>query len=88
MEKTRKLLTANKETDVHIECLMEDIDINRKISREEFEKIIASPIMDLRKTLMMALSRAGISTTQIDSVELVGEATRIPAVQSAIQFVF
>jgi len=40
IEKMRKLLTANKEADVHCEALMEDEDLHRHFLREDFEKLI------------------------------------------------
>jgi len=40
IEKVRKLLTANKEADLHCESLMEDEDLHKVFNREEFEELI------------------------------------------------
>lgn len=37
IEKARKLLSGNKETDIVCEALMEDNDLRRHMTREEFE---------------------------------------------------
>mmetsp|Transcript_18144 Transcript_18144/g.31008 ORF Transcript_18144/g.31008 Transcript_18144/m.31008 type:complete len:96 (+) Transcript_18144:697-984(+) len=41
VEKLRKLLTANKESELNCESLMEDIDFRRKVTREELEMLAA-----------------------------------------------
>lgn len=41
IEKMRKLLTANKEADVHCESLMEDEDLHRHFTRDELEGMMA-----------------------------------------------
>ena len=37
IEKIRKLLTANKEADIIVEALMDDIDFRHNLTRVEFE---------------------------------------------------
>ena len=44
IEKVRKTLSGNKETNLNVECLLEDEDIHAHISREDFEVMIA-PLM-------------------------------------------
>jgi heat shock protein 4 len=78
IEKVRKLLTANKEADVHCEALMEDEDLHRHMTRDELEELMAPFTGRFRKCLEEALEKSGLSNEKIDFVELVGEATRIP----------
>ena len=59
IEKVRKLLTANKEADVHCESLMEDEDLHRQIKREDLEELVAPFITDFRKCLEEALQMSG-----------------------------
>ena len=40
IEKMRKLLTGNKESDINCESLMEDEDYHRTFTREELEELI------------------------------------------------
>jgi len=82
IEKVRKLLTSNKEADVHCEALMEDEDLHRHMSRDELEELIAPFVGRFRKCIEESLAKFTKSTSmgndRIHSVELVGEATRIP----------
>lgn len=41
IEKVRKLLSGNKEADVHCESLMEDEDLHRNIKRDDLEELVA-----------------------------------------------
>lgn len=40
IEKLRKNLTANKEAEIMIECLMDDQDFRKTVTRDEFELLI------------------------------------------------
>ena len=42
IEKVRKLLSGNKESDLNCESLLDDIDFSKTITRDEFEKLISS----------------------------------------------
>jgi len=59
IEKVRKLLTANKEADVHCEALMEDEDLHRHLKREELEELIVPVIEKLRKSLEEGIAASG-----------------------------
>jgi len=60
IEKLRKLLTSNKEADVTCEALMEDNDLRRHFTREEFEKLIEPFIVQFRECLGVFLTNAGL----------------------------
>ena len=59
IEKTRKLLSGNKEADVHCESLLEDEDLHRNIKREDLEELVAAFIVDFRKCLDESLEKTG-----------------------------
>lgn len=44
IEKARKILSANQEASVSVECLMEDEDIYRVIPRDEFIGLISNDL--------------------------------------------
>ena len=88
IEKVRKLLSGNKEADLTCESLLDDIDFNTSISRDEFEKMIFAFTQNFSKCLAQALARSGLKQRDLDFVELVGEATRIPVCLEAIKTVF
>jgi len=88
IEKVRKLLTSNKEADVHCEALMEDEDLHRSIKRDDLEELIAPFIVSFKACLEESLAKSGLTNEKIHSVELVGEATRIPCCIAQIKEVF
>lgn len=51
IEKMRKLLTANKEADVHCESLMEDEDLHRMFKRDELEELMQPFVEKFRACL-------------------------------------
>jgi heat shock 70kDa protein 4 len=59
IEKTRKLLSGNKEADVNCESLMEDEDLHRNIKREDLKDLVAAFIVDFRKCLDESLETTG-----------------------------
>jgi len=76
--KTMKTLSANYEAPVNVECLMEDYDFGSVITRDDFEKM-CEPMMDkVKAVLESAKAASGVTIDQIDSVEIVGGACRVP----------
>jgi heat shock 70kDa protein 4 len=59
IEKMRKLLTSNKESDVTCEALLEDEDLKRHFTREQLEKLMEPFMVDFRKCLEDSLAKSG-----------------------------
>lgn len=87
-EKLKKVLSANPEAPLHIECLMDEIDVKGFIRRDEFEKLSSSILERIIVPCQKALSDARVSLEKIHSVELVGSGSRIPAVTNALASIF
>ncbi|KAL1533204.1 heat shock 70 kDa protein 14-like [Salvia divinorum] len=78
-EKLKKVLSANPEAPLNIECLMDDKDVRGYIKRDEFEQI-SFPILErVKRPLEKALADAGLTIENIHSVEVVGSGSRVPA---------
>mmetsp|Transcript_51077 Transcript_51077/g.119561 ORF Transcript_51077/g.119561 Transcript_51077/m.119561 type:complete len:833 (-) Transcript_51077:115-2613(-) len=76
--KTMKTLSANSEAPCAVECLMEDYDFSSVVQRDDFEKMCV-PMMDrVKAVLESAKAASGMSVDQIDSVEIIGGACRVP----------
>lgn len=73
---------------MHLESLLEDEDLHRNIKRPEFEELIKPLIERLGNVLAETLILSGLKKEQIHSVEMVGEATRIPIVQEKCKEIF
>lgn len=79
-EKLKKVLSANPEAPLNIECLMEEKDVRGFIKRDEFEQISARILERVKRPLEKALAETGLSVENVHMVEVVGSASRIPAI--------
>ncbi|CAF3577755.1 unnamed protein product [Rotaria sp. Silwood1] len=88
-EKAKKLMSSNVQPiPIGLECFINEIDVNGKMSRTDFEEL-AKPLLDrLRITLENLLKEAKVTPEELESVEIVGGSTRIPAVKQVVQDVF
>ncbi|KAG1829690.1 heat shock protein 70 family [Suillus variegatus] len=84
-EKLKKVLSANNEAPLNVESLMNDIDASSKLNRETYEELISGVLDRIAVPLQQALVESGLTIDDIDTVELVGGTTRIPAVRTRIQ---
>ncbi|KAI0502430.1 hypothetical protein KFK09_017379 [Dendrobium nobile] len=79
-EKLKKMLSANPEAPLNIECLMDEKDVRGFIKREEFEQISVLILERVKRPLVNALQEAGLTVENIHSVEVVGSGSRVPAI--------
>ncbi|KAG1871367.1 heat shock protein 70 family [Suillus subalutaceus] len=84
-EKLKKILSANNEAPLNVESLMNDIDASSKLNRETYEELISGVLDRIAVPLQQALAESQLTIDDIDTVELVGGTTRIPAVRARIQ---
>ena len=90
IERQRKILTANIEATLSVECIYEDIDFNYIMQREEFEQIAATSLVTLedvikRVAVWLAQNKSEFA---LHSVERIGGGTRIPYVDTLLQRCF
>ncbi|XP_042517733.1 heat shock 70 kDa protein 16 isoform X2 [Macadamia integrifolia] len=87
-EKLKKVLSANAEAPLNIECLMDEKDVKSFIKREEFEKLSSGLLERITVPCNKALADAGLNVDKIHSVELVGSGSRIPAITRSLASFF
>lgn len=87
-EKVKKVLSANMQSPINVECLMNDKDVSGMIDRASFEDYTAELRGRIDAVLQKALDVAGVTKKDIDSVEIVGGTTRIPSVKQKISDFF
>ncbi|KAG9454052.1 hypothetical protein H6P81_006956 [Aristolochia fimbriata] len=87
-EKLKKVLSANAEAPINIECLMDEKDVKGYIKREEFERLAADLLERITNPCKKALADAGLGLGNIHSVELVGSGSRIPAIMRLLASLF
>ncbi|KAK8242939.1 putative heat shock protein Hsp88 [Phyllosticta capitalensis] len=87
-EKVKKILSANAGAPINVESVCEDIDFHGFLKREELEELVKPLLERCTKPLEQALAEAKLKPEDIDSIELVGGCTRVPALKAAIQDFF
>ncbi len=88
-EKAKIELSSVLETEINLPYITADMNgpkhLILKISRAKFEQLSAHLVERLRKPFETALKDAGLSTSQIDEVVLVGGSSRMPMVQDLVK---
>ncbi|PWA94864.1 Heat shock protein 70 family [Artemisia annua] len=87
-EKLKKVLSANTEAPLSIECLIEDKDVKGIITREEFENLSRQLLERVTVPCIKAVKDSGISPDDIYTIELVGSGSRIPAITKILTLLF
>ncbi|XP_020594023.1 heat shock 70 kDa protein 16 isoform X2 [Phalaenopsis equestris] len=87
-EKLKKVLSANAEAPLSIECLMEEKDVKGFIKREEFERLSSSLLDRVLEPCKKAVFESGLQVDRIQTVELVGSGSRIPAISRILSGFF
>lgn len=80
IEKTRKMLSSTSDAQLNIDYLLEEEDLNKLLTKDEFEKLIDPLTRRFADLLKATLAESGLNTDQIHSVEMVGDATRTPII--------
>ncbi len=91
-EKAKIELSSSTETEINLPYIM-PVDgvpkhLVRKLSRAKFEQLTDSFIKATIEPCKLALKDAGLTTSDIDEVILVGGSTRIPAIQKIVKDFF
>ncbi|XP_026186501.1 heat shock 70 kDa protein 4b [Mastacembelus armatus] len=88
-EKLKKLMSANSsDLPLNIECFMNDIDVSGKLNRSQFEEMCAEVLTRVEPPLQSLLEHTKLKKEDIYAVEIVGGASRIPAVKERISKFF
>lgn len=91
-EKAKKELSSTPSTDINLPFITADNSgpkhMQYTLSRSKFEQLADDLITRTKAPCLAALKDAGLSSSDIDEVILVGGSTRIPAVQALVKQVF
>ena len=79
VEKAKSVLSANKQADVRVECLMNDVDVDVHVTRDEFNAMT----LDLVDRFAdMVADVVAVSAPNV--IEVMGGGMRIPAIRAAV----
>uniref|UniRef100_A0A7N5K894 Heat shock 70 kDa protein 4 n=1 Tax=Ailuropoda melanoleuca TaxID=9646 RepID=A0A7N5K894_AILME len=88
-EKLKKLMSANaSDLPLSIECFMNDVDVSGTMNRGKFLEMCDDLLARVEPPLRSVLEQAKLKKEDIYAVEIVGGATRIPAVKEKISRFF
>jgi molecular chaperone DnaK len=91
-EKAKIELSSGTSTEINLPYITADASgpkhLVRNLSRAKFESLAADLIKRTIDPCKSALKNAGMSTSDIDEIILVGGSTRIPAIQEAVEKFF
>ncbi len=91
-EKAKIELSSSTQTEINLPYITADQTgpkhLVRTFSRAKFEQLADSLIKRTIEPCRSALKNAGLSTSDIDEIILVGGSTRIPAIQEAVKLFF
>ncbi|XP_058866360.1 hypoxia up-regulated protein 1-like [Acipenser ruthenus] len=80
----KTVLSANVDHMAQVEGLLDDIDFKSRVTRAELEELCADLLQRVPGPVQQALSSAELTMDEIESVILVGGATRVPKVQELL----
>lgn len=87
-EKLKKILSANAQAPISIESLMNDVDVQGIMKREDLEELIKPLLERATGPLEQALAEAKLKIEDIDAIEMVGGCTRVPSLKEKISKFF
>jgi molecular chaperone DnaK len=91
-EKAKIELSSSQETDINLPFITADQSgpkhLALKLSRSKFNQLTEDLVKRSMEPCKKALADAGLKTSDIDEVVLVGGSTRVPAIQAAVKEFF
>ena len=91
-EKAKIELSSSQQTDINLPYITADATgpkhLNIKLTRAKLESLVESLVERTADPCKTALNDAGLSTSEIDDVILVGGQTRMPMVQTKVESIF
>ncbi|KAG8984460.1 lumenal Hsp70 protein [Tulasnella sp. JGI-2019a] len=84
-QRVKSVLSANTDSTVRVESLLDDIDLKDTVSRATFETLAKDLRGRFSEPIVQALNAAGMTMDNITSVILTGGISRIPMIRSAVQ---
>jgi len=91
-ETAKKELSSSTETEINLPFITADASgpkhLVTKITRAKFESLIGELVASTIKTVQSVLKDAGLSTSDINEVVMVGGSTRVPLVQEEMKKFF
>lgn len=82
--KLRTMLSVNSSAPLNVECIYDDKDVSGVLSRAEFETLIEPYTARVPDLLAQCLAMSKLKVEDIDSIEVIGGASRTAVVKAAV----
>jgi hypoxia up-regulated 1 len=80
--KVKHVLSANQEIPVHLDSLHDDLSLSMLVTRAQFEELCDDLMARAVAPVHNAIKMANLTLADIDEIELIGGAMRVPKVQA------
>jgi len=91
-ETAKKELSSSKQTDINLPFVTADASgpkhLNLSLTQAKFEDLVSDLIERTVQPCLQAIKDAGMATSEIDEVILVGGSSRIPKIQEKVKEIF
>ncbi|MBL50785.1 MAG: molecular chaperone DnaK [Candidatus Marinimicrobia bacterium] len=91
-EAAKKELSSSKQTDINLPFVTADASgpkhLNLNLTQAKFEELVNDLVERTIAPCKQAIKDAGLSTSEIDEIILVGGSTRIPKIQEKVKEIF
>ncbi len=87
-ERVRRVLSANAEGSVALDCLVGDTDVFGSLTRAQLDALSQPLIDEAVRACLDAVRDAGLAPSELDAVELIGGFSRTPAFVTAVRQAF
>jgi molecular chaperone DnaK (HSP70) len=74
----------NDAVDIRMEDIMGDHRISYRLTRVAFETMIADIAESVCTLYLSVVNKSGLDPSAVDSIELIGGATRVPLIKDAL----
>eukprot|EP00911_Craspedida_sp_UC1_P002092 UC1_evm5s1611 len=87
-ENAKRALSSSTSTTIEIDSLVDELDLNMKLSRAKFESLNEKEFARCMETVARVMSDCGLEKSAITDVVLVGGSTRVPKIQELLREMF
>ena len=84
VNRVKKMLSANKDAVLPVDCFQNDKDFTMRIDRRHLEEATKDVIVGINDPIIEAMEACKVDDIKLHSVEVVGGPSKIPCVQQSI----
>lgn len=87
-ENLKKILSANSIATISVDALIDDIDFQSQLTRDELQNLVKPMLPKLYETVNELLDKTQVGLDAIEFVEIIGGSSRVPIFKEALADIF